>query len=181
MAFETSEIPQFELPFCKQSCLKPFLWQVINNWCFAQPCSRWISTRLLHSWYCAFSGILLPYYKTAVRSPEDGVSPRSYRFLSPRFYSIKGRDGRWQKTYFSCICDKYIQYLLLLCGTNIQEWRARENIFNYTFILFPFFFSHAMSQKLKHLVVFCKANTEPIIGHNCWHFINLKNICLGWM
>ena len=30
-----------------------------------------------------------------------------------------------------------------------------------------FFFSHAMSQKLKHLVVFCKANTEPIIGHNC--------------
>ena len=93
MAFETSGIPHFELPFCKQSCLNSFVWQLINNWCFARPCSRWISIYSPSSHFDIVPFHEVFYLTFKVLSPEDGVLvPRCYMgFLLLDFAQLRGR------------------------------------------------------------------------------------------
>ena len=62
---------------------------------------------------------------------------------------------------------------------NYRVKSQRKYIYFYIVI---FFFSRTWSHKrVKYSLVFCKAYIEPLIGHNSWHFINLKNIHLSWM
>ena len=62
---------------------------------------------------------------------------------------------------------------------NYRVKSQRKYIYFYIAI---FFFSRTWCHKrVKYSLVFCKAYIEPLIGHNSWHFINLKtSISVEW-